>query len=365
MVFGAAALALFSCQPEQNPGNDKTPDSPENPSKDGITEIYIYGPATSTGTDLENMEAFTSLGGGLFNWTGTLKADATFRFPLQKTSEWPSLMPDEDGSLLLGESEDDLLVYTLSVGGEYEIIIDTRDKDNLIYTIDLVKADMSGLEINELYIIGDATPTGWAIDTMEQFTEENGVFTWEGPLVAEKRFRFPLQKEPDTWWPCLMAGPDGKILLGTKDADEVNTPVSESGIYVITIDTRNREDITYTCELKQSGLPDVEITELYLLGPAANGWDILSMPEFENNGGIFTWTGSLKGNEQFRMLTQKADNMWFPGIMINLETGKPQYVTNADFGDGSSWDHFSVAADGTYTITVDARKWNAITVDIK
>ncbi|MGN1210056.1 MAG: hypothetical protein ACI4TM_00095 [Candidatus Cryptobacteroides sp.] len=359
MSCAVAAMTLLSCQEKV-----ETPTNPDdgNKDKDGITNIYIYGSATQTGMDLEKMEAFTSVGGGLYSWEGYLMAGAPFQFPLQKTSAYPSLVISEDGeSLVYAESEDDMSVFTVDVSGEYEIIIDCRDKENLGYSLVLTRADMSELEITELYILGDATATGWALDAMEQFSEENGVFTWEGPLMAEKRFRFPLQKipEPATWWPCLMAGPDGEILLGTCDEDEVNTPVDENGVYRIVIDTRDRENITYTITLVSAGIPDPEITVLYMFGDATNGgWDLTAKSPFENNDGIFTWKGNLRASGVFRMNTSEG---FFPAIV--LEKGTQNAVYCVDWSE-DLYDQFSVAEDGYYKVEVDARQWDAITYSI-
>ncbi|MGN0190340.1 MAG: SusF/SusE family outer membrane protein [Candidatus Cryptobacteroides sp.] len=357
MSCAATALALVSCQQKV-----ETPDNPDegNKDNDGITNIYIYGSATQTGLNLETMEAFSSIGGGLYTWEGYLSSGAPFQFPLQKTSAYPCLVISEDGqSLIYAETEEDLSVYTVDVSGEYEIIIDCRDKDNLGYSLVLTRADMSELEITELYILGDATATGWALDAMEQFSEEDGIFTWEGPLMAEKRFRFPLQKIPDTWWPCLMAGENGKILLGTCDEDEVNTPVAENGVYRIVIDTKNREDITYTITLVSQGIPDPEITVLYMFGDATvGGWDLTAKSPFENNDGIFTWTGKLKASGVFRMNTSEG---FFPAIVLEKGTTKAVYCV--DWYE-ELYDQFSVAEDGEYTVVVDARQWDAITYTI-
>lgn len=363
MIMVTSLMAIVACQqtpqPDQKPDPGKDPDT--NPEELTITDIYCFGSATEAGWDVEKMTAFTNLGGGLYSWTGYLDAGAPFRFPLQR-AEWPSLMIDEDGeTLVLGKSDDDIIVYTVEQPGTWEIIIDARDIEHLTVSLDLVEMDMEKVEINELYILGEACPTGWALDLMEQLTNDNGVFTWEGALAANKRFRFPLQKIPDTWWPCLMLGENGKVLYGMGDDDEVNHPVDQDGVYEIVIDTRNRKDMKYTITLKSTEIPDPVIEHLYMLGDATpSGWALDAAPEMENNNQIFTWQGKLRAAGEFRMNTTNEN--WFPAIVIDIASGKPIYT--------ASWDDtihkmFSVDKDGIYKVTVNLQVFKELSVNVE
>lgn len=363
-IFAAASIALISChKAEVDP---KGEDNKDPQKQEETTGIYIYGTATITGLNLETMEAFAETS-GLYSWEGYLKAGLPFKFPTQKTAEWPAYMVDEDGeTIVYGKSDDDLVIYTVGVDGTYEIIIDTRDENNLICTIDLITPDLSNVEFTELYLLGDATSAGWALAAMEQFDRNGAIFTWEGPLKAGLRFRFPLQKDPGTsvddakWWPCLCCHEGGVIKYAMGDADESNVPVDEDGIYKIVVNTTDHENMSYTIELKNAGLPDPEITNLWLLGDAAPcGWALDLMPEFENNDGIFTWTGTIKASGQFRMNT--VNNNWFPAIVIERATGKAVYCEN---WDEEVYDMFSVDVTADYTITVDAKKFDNITVSV-
>ena len=249
-----------------------------------------------------------------------------------------------------------------ATGNTYDIVIDARDVDHPSVSVDLVSIDLSELEINELYMLGEACPTGWALAMMEPFTNNNGVFTWEGPLQAGKRFRFPLQKVPDPplWWPCLMLGENGKVLYGMGDEDESNVPVAEDGVYLLTIDTRDRSNMTWTIELKSSGLPDPEIDNLYLLGDATPcGWTYADAIPMENNNRIFTWEGKLRSSGEFRFNTTNLN--WFPGIVIETATGKPVYALDYD---AEIHHQFTVDKDGIYSIEVNAQEFKNITVKV-
>ncbi len=348
-------MTQVSCQ-------HKDPQPLPGPQEEGITEIYVYGAATVTGKSLHKMESFTNAGDGVFSWTGYLSAGAPFRFPLQKTSDWPCLMVGADGtSIVYGRTEEDLIVYTVAVNGTYAITIDTRNENGLTCSVELARPDLSNVEIKELYILGEATLTGWSLPDMEQFDQpEAGLFTWEGTLLAGKRFRFPLQKVDNGWWPCLCCAEGGVIFYGIYDADESNVPVTEDGRYRITVDTRDRNNVSYAIELVKAGLPGPEIDHLYVLGDAApGGWALDQMPEFANNGRIFTWTGTLKSSGVFRFNAINSD--WFPAIVLEKGTDHAVYVTG---WDDALYDQFHVARTDIYTVTVDARQYDAITVSI-
>ena len=364
MILAIAAIAVLSCKKDEGPGQEQGEQEPaEIPtSLAEVSTIYIFGSATEAGWDLDRMEKFDDIGGGLWAWEGYLTAGAPFRFPVTK-AEWPSLMIDEDGeTLIFGKSEADLVVYTVDVSGTWSIVIDARDIDHPTVSVDLEMIDLDNLEITELYMLGEACATGWALDRMEAFSNDNGIFTWQGPLSAGKRFRFPTQKIPDppTWWPCLMLGENGKIVYGMKDEDEVNQPVAEDGVYKIVVDARVGSNMTYTIQLVSSGIPDPEITELYLLGDATPaGWSLDAAPAFTNNGGIFTWEGKLKASGGFRMNTTNQN--WFPAIVIETATGNPVYCTS---WDETVYEHFTVSEEAIYRVVVDLRVFKNLSVSV-
>ncbi|MCQ2157633.1 MAG: SusF/SusE family outer membrane protein [Bacteroidales bacterium] len=361
MIIAAAAMTFVSCK------KDPTPTPGPDQKDEKITEVYVYGAATSAGLDLTKMEQFQETG-GLFTWEGYLKAGLPFKFPTQKTAEWPALMVKADGeSLVYAKDDADVVVYTVDVDGTYEITIDTRDENNLLCVIDLIQPDMSTIEINELYILGDASPSGWSLAGMEQFEKDGAIFTWEGPLKAGLRFRFPLQKDPGTsvddakWWPCLCCYEGGILRYAMGDEDEHNVPVEEDGLYKIVVNTTDHDNMTYTIELKEAGLPDPEITALWVLGDAApGGWALDVMPQMEGSDGVFTWTGTLKKTGVFRFNTTNLN--FFPSIVLDKATGRPVYVED---WDETLYDQFSVSETAEYTVNINAKDIHNISVSIE
>ncbi len=121
--------------------------------------------------------------------------------------------------------------------GEYKLTIDAKSIYALKLTVELIREIEITVDINEIYILGSATTTGWSLDDMQQFTKNGDIFTWEGNLNASGEFRFPLQKVSGQWWPCLVMGENENTLaVGLADGDNNPFHVAEDGVYDITID---------------------------------------------------------------------------------------------------------------------------------
>ena len=217
-------------------------------------------------------------------------------------------------------------------------------------------------EVNELYMLGGACDTGWAIDQMTSFEKVEGVWVWEGNLKPggdNEQFRFPLQQVPNQWWPCLVPNADGTaVILGTADGVANTYRVPSEGYYKVTVNPMNGamtverlgDRVEYT----------IEINELYVLGAACDaGWSIADMPAFEKNDSVFTWTGNLKANEEFRFPLQKVSNQWWPCLMISADGTQLLYGTS----DADKVAYF-VAETGVYTITIDVTSWHNRTFTI-
>lgn len=220
-----------------------------------------------------------------------------------------------------------------------------------------------GSLIEELYLLGGATDTGWALDEMEQLTRSGDIFSITANLKADQKFRFPLQKESNVWWPCLVRGDsEGTVKIGTGDEnDDDQFIVSQDGSYEIKIDVS-----AMTISLTRVGdrvEPAVQINELYILGAATdNGWSLDTMPQLEKNGDIFTITthlkkGTLSDNTVFRFPMQRVPNKWWPCLVKGSAEGTLMVGT----GDGDASRQFTVDTSGTYLITINAK---AMTISI-
>ena len=106
--------------------------------------------------------------------------------------------------------------------------------------------------------------------------------------------------------------------------------------------------------------PEFEVKELYMLGSACDtGWSLDEMQAFANDGGIFTWTGNLNSEGEFRFPLQKVSNQWWPCLMISADGKSLVYGTSDD-----EKVVYNVPETGNYTITINANNVADMTVDV-
>ena len=106
--------------------------------------------------------------------------------------------------------------------------------------------------------------------------------------------------------------------------------------------------------------PEFEVKELYMLGSACDtGWSLDEMQAFANDGGIFTWTGNLNSEGEFRFPLQKVSNQWWPCLMISADGKSLVYGTSDD-----EKVIYNVPETGNYTITIDARDVKNMAVEV-
>ena len=231
---------------------------PENPDYQ-VSELYMLGGACDTGWGINEMTAFENVN-GLWVWEGNLKPggdNEAFRFPLQKVENgwWPCLVPNADGTaVILGTADGVANTYRVPSDGYYRVTVDPVTG---ALTIERLSDRVNPtIEVTELYMLGGACSTGWDLNAMEAFTNDNGVFTWTGELKAEEKFRFPLQKVENVWWPCLMISADGtQLVYGVGDADEVIYHVAETAEYTITVDVRDWHNRTVSIVKNEPEVP--------------------------------------------------------------------------------------------------------------
>lgn len=234
---------------------------------------------------------------------------------------------------------------TFAAAGEYHLkfVVDG-------YKFYVTPKGESGPTITELYILGAATDNGWDLNGMPALEKNGNVFTITTNLKPDQKFRFPLQKESNVWWPCLVKGDaEGTVKIGTGDEnDDDQFTVSQDGSYEISIDVS-----AMTISLTRVGdrvNQTVQIDELYLLGDGCDtGWSIDDMAAFTKSGNVFTLTAHLNPNGVFRFPMQKVSNKWWPCLVKGATEGT--VIVGTSDADASS--QFSVDVDGTYLITID------------
>ena len=277
-----------------------------------ITNLYLLGGATDTGWSLASMKPLTK-SGSVFTIKANLTAGASgtnevFRFPMQPDTDkwWPCLVKgDTDGTLRIGDNDGDQgSQFYVAQDGNYEISIDVS---SMTYTITR-KGDKieNPLEIEHLYIIGEATEYDWTFTSPEFVSDGNGNWTLENVnLKASQRFRFPLQKD---WFPALMPGTtDGSVVLAYGDGTHFSVP--KDGTYDIVI---NSDYKTISITLKEAAIWYV-IGNVYGTNPSITPWSKDdAVPMVESSPGIWTVTVNITGDFKLEKHTSYSP-LWFFG----------------------------------------------------
>ena len=230
-------------------------------------------------------------------------------------------------------------------------------------TVDLLELTISvekqvGPPYTEIFIIGDASPSGWNIGDPKAFTQNADdpfVFTYEAQLnPGELKFSTYKGDWCDGDW--LNATQADQNLDATDyvvrhgcDGDDFKWRVTDetAGRYLITV---NLFDKTVKFEKVM----------LYLIGDGGpNGWNIGAPEPMTYMDGKYVFNGELGADNaegEFKISKFKGD--WCIGDWINAAT-ENQSISNTDYiithgcdGPDNKW-KLTAGDAGTYEITVD------------
>lgn len=228
------------------------------------------------------------------------------------------------------------------------------------------------IKTTTLYMVGDATPNGWSIDTPTPFeatADDELVFSWEGSLNTgelklclttgswDAGFIRPMANGEEIGREEIV---DAEFQMHAGDPDE-KWRVTEAGKYLLTFDLRNwRMSSSY---LGAADLPPVEpITTdvLYIVGDATpNSWNIDSPTLLEKTADyIFEYEGKLTVGDFKACLTTGSWDVSFvrpatDGVKIDqsgVENDSFIFVANPD----NKW---HVAEAGIYHLTFDLENY--------
>ena len=235
------------------------------------------------------------------------------------------------------------------------------------------------IKTSTLYMVGDATPNGWSIDSPTPFeagTEDPLVFTWEGNLnkgemklcLTTGSFDAPFIR------PAINGAEIGKteivdaeFKMHAGDPDD-KWKVVEPGVYRLSFDLRNWTMSSLYIKGQDEPIKEpIKADALYIVGDATpNGWNIDS-PTLLNKTSdyIYEYEGLLNAGD-FKACTSTGS--WdvpfvrpsTDGCKISengVESAEFLYVTNPD----NKW---KVTTAGTYHLTFDLENWT-ITAEFK
>ena len=231
--------------------------------------LYMIGDATPGGWSMDDASQFTrdATNRYIFTWDGELKKgdmkaclvpDGTFSCPFVRPATAGCTISEAGVSapeFVYTTEPDDK--WTVTREGKYHLVFDLEHRTfSATRTGDLdpvnppVNPGKEPIESATLYMIGDATPGGWSMDSPSQFTRsasDKYVFTWEGQLTTGT---MKACLAPDGTFSCPFIRPESdgcKIgrngvekpgFVYTTDPDD-KWNVTEAGKYRITFNLRD------------------------------------------------------------------------------------------------------------------------------
>ena len=256
--------------------------------------LFLVGDATPNGWDIENAVKLTASTSerGVFTWEGPL-AEGNFKFAVSRDGcfcqDFYTKDPDDDGVIVYNEggSGDDVQ-WTVSEADNYKIKVDLLDKT---FSMEPV----ADAPFSDIYIVGDATESGWDINNPAAFTQSEEypfVFTYEGNLNPGS-FKILAGETGDfcgEWYRPLENGQapvNGAVEQRAGCEPDYNWTVTDetAGRYIVTLNT---------------GDNTVKFTpvKVYIVGDATpSGWDINTPQALTYENGEFVFNGELTAGE--------------------------------------------------------------------
>ncbi len=231
------------------------------------------------------------------------------------------------------------------------------------------------IKTSGLYLVGDATPSGWSIDAptpMKASAEDPLIFTWEGTLYTGD---MKLCLVPGSWEsPFIRPIIDGAEISKTDIVDQkfdmhAGDPdkkwkVTVAGKYRLTYNLRQWTMSTaYLGEPEKPAVEPIETETLYILGSATpGGWSMesaMSLTKDATNKYIFTWEGTLTVGEM-KACTERDNTFSCPFLRPSSASVEitSAGITANDFIYSMAPDYkWNVKTAGKYRLTFDLEHW--------
>lgn len=323
------------------------------PFKPFTDHLFIVGDATPGGWDITKSTELTrsKTDPSEFTYSGQLSS-GNFKLSVNQNSDWKQDFYTKD------PSDDNKIVYNEGgSGADLQWVIDTAGLYKI--TVNLVSLSikvekMNAPQFSDIYIVGDASPSGWDIKDPKSFTQDKTnpfIFTLECSLTAGN-FKI-LAGTTGDWcgnWYRPMVDNQGLVngavqqLKGCDNDLKWKVSSAEAARYKITLNAANN-----TIKFEK--------VDVYIIGDATpNSWNMGTLAPMQKNGSVYTYTGPLTaGSLKFT----KFNTSWCDGTELVAKT-KDQSITNGAFSErvkcegGDATDlKWRVPAAGNYTITLN------------
>ena len=279
--------------------------------------VYMLGDATPNGWDNNNPTELVKKSQYIFEYEGELKAGEMKACCEKGSWDVPFIRPSfGDCKIGKGGVESPEFVFSTSPDNKWRI----EDAGKYRLTFDLehwtVKAEFLGeaeavppLETEHLYILGDATPTGWDNNSPTELVKKSKyVFTYEGQLMAGEMkaciergsWDVPFLRPAVADCKISKSGVQDERIVFTTSPDD-KWRIEATGNYRITFDLEHWTIKAESLDQPSEGNTPIETETLYIIGDATpNGWSMDNATAFTRDADdkyLFTWEGELKTGE--------------------------------------------------------------------
>ena len=200
----------------------------------------------------------------------------------------------------------------------------------------------------KLYLIGDATRTGWDLNNATEltpFVESAATFIYKGAFSkGEFSFITTLGQQLPAYGKGTV---DGQLVYQSKDPSSVTKfQITEPGTYKISL---NLLDLAISI----SKWDEPAYSQIFIVGPASpNGWDITNATELvqdNDNPFIFTYTGVMNKGEFKFPVNRNGD--WGQDMYMMVDDTH-MYLHNGGDPDDNKWVN---KKKGYYKVTLDLK----------
>ncbi len=382
IIYSLAALLMIAIATSCEGEKDLIIIEDDLPIK--TSTLYMVGDATPAGWDIDSPTALTASADDalVFTWEGSLTTgeiklclttgswDAAFIRPL--TDQEPISKTNITNATFQMHSGDPDEKWRVTDAGDYRLTFDLRNWTmSTEYLSEPAATVVTPIESDALYIVGDATPAGWSIDSPTATEKKSSyVYEWEGQLNTGEMKACTQTGD----WNVAFVRPSFSGCTISKDGVEDDTivyttspddkwQITEAGIYHLTF---NLQDYTFTAEwvseIEVDNTP-IESSTLYMIGDATpGGWsmdDATPFTQSADNKYIFTWEGTLVEGSMKACLEPDGT---FSCPFLRPSTADVAVsstgVAASDFVYTTSPDdQWKITESGTYRITFDLENY--------
>ena len=347
-----------------------------------VDNLYVYGNAMGDGIVADVCEwrddkapLMYAEGNDVFTFTAYFAADdKEFKF-ISATDTYfnaagaTGVLDLTAGGTLTTDPEKGDNKFKMAEAGWYKITCDLQ-----AMTIKAEKKENGSEQpmlYRSLYMVGDPTPGGWNVNNGYRMDYQGGsLYATDVYLNATGSFKVTLDQTKgfdNNYYFFRDATDANKVSRDNTDDSDRQWSVAESGTYRVAI---NLADSSISITKQDFG------GNLYMVGDAVSGgWDLNSVPMMNQDGNVFTYTGWIEADKEFKFLVVR-DLIWDNVMQLVNAAGETGYLADGQANLKAAVnvkendvevndDKFKLPAEsgsGNYRVTCDL---NAMTVKVE